>query len=201
MSKITLSETNAQTSVEMPVDPFDVASLRLSQDFAAEVGVEKVLNRVPVRKPHRQDFFRVCRDEAYRLDTAVIELAEDRETFLLSAGCRATLFSEAVAVRLYTCITRQNVVFLWPCKLPSPDGRRSDWHSSALDAAEAAMDRWVRIVADMNLGSYQMFLAAADLPPPEWPGVDFQELLRIAFRDRLIDRADHPVLKRLQGLI
>ena len=27
-----------------------------------------------------------------------------------------------------------------------------------------------------------------------------QELLRIAFKDRLVDRLDHPVVKRLRGL-
>jgi hypothetical protein len=30
--------------------------------------------------------------------------------------------------------------------------------------------------------------------------LSFQELLRIAFRDRLIDRLDHPVIKRLRGI-
>jgi hypothetical protein len=27
----------------------------------------------------------------------------------------------------------------------------------------------------------------------------FQELVRIAFRDRLVSRLDHPVIKRLRG--
>ena len=42
--------------------------------------------------------------------------------------------------------------------------------------------------------------AADTIPDPEWPTLSFQELLRIAFRDRLIDRLDHPVIKRLRGL-
>jgi hypothetical protein len=36
---------------------------------------------------------------------------------------------------------------------------------------------------------------------PEWPEVPFGELLRIAFRDRLIESLDHPVLRRLRGEI
>lgn len=37
-------------------DPFaDLGKLRLSQDFAATVGVKKLLTTVPVRKPTGQD--------------------------------------------------------------------------------------------------------------------------------------------------
>jgi hypothetical protein len=32
-------------------DPFDLASLRLTQDFAAAVGVKRLLTTVPVKKP------------------------------------------------------------------------------------------------------------------------------------------------------
>lgn len=180
-------------------DPFDVAALRLTQDFEAEVGVERALVRVPVRKPHRQEFVRTHPHESYRLDTALVELHEDREHYLVAPTLRAELFSEIIPVRLYTAITRQGTVFLWPCKLPSLDGRRNGWHETALTAAALAMERWVRVAADLGLGGYQVFKAAADLPEPTWPDHSFQELLRVAFKERLIDRADHPVLCRLRG--
>jgi hypothetical protein len=44
-----------------------------------------------------------------------------------------------------------------------------------------------------------VFKAAADLPAPVWPDHTLQDLIRVAFKERLIDRADHPVLKRLWG--
>jgi hypothetical protein len=181
-------------------DPFDPASLRLSQDFGAEVGVKKHLARVPVRKPIRQDFVRVNPSEEYRLDTAVLELKEDREVYLVAPDMREELFSEIYPVRLYTYINRQGIVALWPCRLPGFDGRTNPWHETAHQAAELAMERWVRIVADMSLGGYQPYIAAADLPDPEWPDHPFEELLRIAFGNLHIDRPDHPVLTRLQGL-
>ena len=40
---------------------------------------------------------------------------------------------------LYTTITRQGVVSLWPIRLPLPDGRYNEWHRSAAEAAELAM--------------------------------------------------------------
>ena len=51
----------------------------------------------------------------------------------------------------------------------------------------------------MNLGAYETFQAASIMAEPKWPEQDYWDLIKIAFRDRLIDRIDHPVLKRLRG--
>ena len=58
----------------------------------------------------------------------------------------------------------------------------------------------MRVKANMSLGAYEMFEAGATIPDPEWPAESFQELLRIAFRDRLVDRLDHPFIAKLRGL-
>jgi hypothetical protein len=91
------------------------------------------------------------------------------------------------------------VVHLWPIRLPAPDGKYNPWHKSAETAAEKAMQRWVRMTANMSLGAYEIFEASANIPDPTWPAEPFTELLRIAFRDRLVDRPDHPVILQLRG--
>src|SRR4051812_31325852 len=35
-------------------DPFDLSSLRLSQDFASAVGVKKLVTTIPVKKPSKE---------------------------------------------------------------------------------------------------------------------------------------------------
>ena len=57
-------------------DPFDLASLRLSQDFASAVGVKKLVTTIPVKKPSKEWFVRTHPDPDYRLQTAVLELKE-----------------------------------------------------------------------------------------------------------------------------
>ena len=37
------------------------------------------------------------------------------------------------------------------------------------------------------------------LPEPEWPELSLRELLRIAFKDKMIDDLGHPVLRKLRG--
>jgi hypothetical protein len=103
------------------------------------------------------------------------------------------------AAAVVTVINRQGVLSLWCLKLPDPGGRRDDWSRSALEAADVAMKRWVRLRPNMNLGAYEIHEAQDKIPDPEWPSVPFPEILHIAFRDRLIDSVDHPVLKRLRG--
>ena len=113
---------------------------------------------------------------------------------------RADLSTESVPSTLFTAINRQGVVFLWPVRLPGPDGKTNEWWRSAREAAELAMTKWVRIKANMSLGAYEMFTAESVMQDPEWPDLTFAELLRIAFRDRIITSPDHPVVKRLRGL-
>ena len=89
---------------DTPSNPFDPEALRLTQDFGTEVGVKKHLTMVPVRKPNRQDFVRVHSEEEYRLDVAVLEIKEDRETYLVAPDMHAELFSE---------IYRQSALDAW----------------------------------------------------------------------------------------
>jgi hypothetical protein len=185
--------------VESVIDPFDPKNLRLDQSFIETAGVHKLLTTVPVRKPLSQDFMRVRKEENYRATVAVIELKADREIFLVPPAIARELPGEYHSVILYTAISRQGVISLWPVRLPSPDGRRNEWHRSAMEAAELAMLRWVRIRANMDLGAYEIFEAASKIPDPTWPDITFAELLKIAFRDRFVDRPDHPVIQRLRG--
>jgi hypothetical protein len=181
-------------------DPFDLANLRLTQDFVESAGVKKLLTTVPVGWPSPQDFIRVHPGTDYRMELAVIEFKDDRETFLLPLPIAKQLPGEFAMVSLFTAINRQGVTRLWPVRLPMSDGRINEWHRSAAEAAELAMRRWVRVKANMSLGAYEMFEAASTIPEPKWPELSFQELIRIGFRDRVVNSLDHPVIKRLRGL-
>jgi hypothetical protein len=187
--------------LEDSADPFaDLASLRISQEFAEGLGVKKLLIRVPTRRPDKQAFFRVHPDPAYVLDTMVVELKEDREVFLAMPGIRELIFDEIKPVRLYTVIDRQANVSIWPCKLPGADGKSNPWFDSAIEVAELAKGAWMRLLANQALGCYEALQASGELPDPEWPDKTMGELLKLAFKDRMIDDIDHPVIRRLKGV-
>jgi hypothetical protein len=190
------------TFVKAPPDPFDPARLRLSQDFASTIGVKKALLTVPVRKPDKSWFIRVHRGEDFRLETAVLNLKEDRELYLIDREFWPDLMTGEATFAfqaLFTAITRQGTVFIWPIGLPGLDGKSNSWNDSAIEAATRAMDCWVRVMANMQAGGYDVIEAASGIPEPTWPDMQLRDLLAIAFRDRRIDSLDHPVLKRLRG--
>lgn len=183
-------------------NPFDPKRLRLSQRFAQGTDVRRPLVTVPVRKPSAQDFFRVHPEEAWRLDTALIEIKADREVYLVEPEIWPLFPNECKPRTLYTTIDRRNVVTLWPVRLPDENGRLDDWNRSAHEAAQLSTEKWVRMSADMALGAYRIDVAVAEFPEPVWPSeVSFADLLKIAFRGKMIEGLDHPVLRRLWGEI
>lgn len=198
-----MNETNTNdnpTKAQTGVDAIgDLSELRLSQDFAKNVGVKKLLITVPVRKPTRQEFVRVHPDAGFRIPTPVLELKEENETYLVARDLWCELPGEIIPKDLFTAINRQGVLFIWPVRLPGEDGRLDHWSQTAATAAERAIDSWVRVASNRSLGAYDVFEAAGDLPDPIWPEATFDELLRIAFKDRFIDSLDHAVVQRLRG--
>jgi hypothetical protein len=186
-------------STTIAADLFDLERLRLSQSFVSSAGVKKLVTTVPVRKPSRQDFIRVRAGEDWCLQTAVLELKEERETYLVDPSLWPELGGEFTPKVLFTAMNRQGVLSLWPVRLPGEDGRLDEWNRSALEAAEMAKSRWVRVAANMSLGAYEIFVATGNLRDLEYPDMTFQEILEIAFRGKFINDHDHPILRRLRG--
>jgi hypothetical protein len=200
MTSRTTTDANKEAQASAP-DPFDLSSLRLSQSFTETAGVKKLITTIPVRKPSAQDWVRVHPDSLMRDNFPLIELKDERsEEYMIAGSLVGELVGEFVSKTLYVSINRQGVLSLWPVRLPDPDGREMDWHRSLREAAELAMSRWVRVKSNRSLAAYEVFEAQGALAEPVWPDyLDFQQIIRIAFRDRLITTLDHPVIKRLRG--
>ena len=121
----------------VPDNPFDPDRLRLSQNFGERVGVKKLLTTVPVRKPDSQEFVRVHPYSESRLDTAVLFLKDERETFLVDPALWSDLPGQLVPKTLFTTITRQGTLLLWPIRLPGEDGRLDSSESLGLGCRPA----------------------------------------------------------------
>jgi hypothetical protein len=180
-------------------NPFDPSALRLKSGFGSPGGVKKLLTRLPVRKPSKQEWFRVREDVSYRMDLAVVRFEEDDTTYAVTQELQSDLLDLMVPVTIYTAITRQGTVLLWPVRLPAEDGRTHEAWTSAHEAAERATKAWIRIQWNPSLGSYEMFEATGIISEPEWPELPFDELLRIGFQGKIIDRPDHLVIRKLRG--
>jgi len=184
--------------------PFDLDALRAAPDLET-VNVEKVLITVPVRRPGKNDFFRVHPDQDFVIDNYVLEHEsdQDRTTYWVVPSLRDVLGDYLRKVRLFTCIDKRGNVFLWPAKLPTSDGSRAaqSWYTSALLAAEEAKKVWVKIIGNRQIGAYDIVRARGDLGDPQWPDHSFEDLIKLAFREKLIDTREHAVIRDLNGEI
>lgn len=154
---MTKVKINDEQKIVASNEDFSLASLRMKQNFGDLAGAKKLLNTVPVRKPHKQTFVRVSPNPDNVIKTMLLEL--DNETYLVAQDLWADLSEELVPKALFLTITRQKVLQLWPVRLPSDDARTDVWSISSIQAVEAAQNRWVRVRSNMDLGAYEVIEA------------------------------------------
>lgn len=185
---------------EKAPNPFDPAALRINPAIAANGGAEKLLLNLNVQKPSKQAFVRVNTDPALRLQMAILELSEERETYAVTPEIAQQVPNEVKYVDLRLAVTQQGAPFLWPVPLPPGDGAENTWNMTARTAADRAEKAWVRMTANLGAQCYDVRVAQSAAADPVWPGKTMKELLSIAFGNgRLIDSLEHPVIRRLLG--
>jgi hypothetical protein len=178
----------------------NLAALRLTHDEAGQIGTAEVLAHVAVRKPSSSEFVRVNPDPEMSIATSIF-VDPEREVFLVMPELRDILVAGVKSMQLVTVVNQRGSVMLWPIALGDGTGRRNAWHETAREAAELAKTEWVKIVSDMPSGCYRIYKALGPLPDPVWPNKSLSELLRLAFRNRIVDHTDHPIVKQSLGLI
>jgi hypothetical protein len=178
----------------------NLEALRLTPDEAGQIGTEEVLAHVSVRKPTINEFVRVNPDPAMSLATSIF-VDPERETYFVATSARNVLVAGVKAMLLVPAVNQRGLFFIWPIALGDGSGRRNAWHETAREAMELAKREWVKLVSDMAGGCYRVYRAKGALPNPVFPQKSLEELLRIAFRGRVIDSEDHPVVRQALGLI
>ncbi len=180
---------------------FDLDALRLPPNYGDNLGVKKVLITVPICKPQKFQFFRTHPGKDWRFEAFILEVRDTRETYVVTAAVAQLLGTLAKPVVLYAAIDRAGNPFLIPVQLPGEDGRRNDWHESRAQAVEHAIEKWVRMEANMHAGSYNVLEAQGALADPNWPECTATELFEVAFRKNFIADANHPVVQQLLGKV
>jgi hypothetical protein len=180
-------------------DALDLSVFRVRQNHGLDLAVRKVLVSVRVGKPPPTTFYRVDPRPDYSDVFFVLDIKDTGDSYIVGPHI-APLYPRLItARRFFVVVTRDGDIMLWPITVPGPDGAHNPWHRSAFECAQLAMTRWVRIESNRTGGAYQPYVAQADLEPPAWPEQSFDELVKLAFKDKIITDENHPVLCRLRG--
>jgi hypothetical protein len=183
----------------VPLEPEDLTSFALSENFSDSVA-QKILSTVPVRKPAKESFIRTSPDPEHWAQFGLLELKELGKTYLVAPQIAASLSVEGestmIAATLVLYVDRRGNPFLWPLKISD---KENEWHVSARRAAELAKEKWLRLSANMGAGCYDILVASNQDTEPVWPKESYGEILKVAFRDRVVASQDHDILKELRG--
>ena len=180
---------------------FNLNELRLPANYGVTFGVKKVLNSVSVGKPNKAQFFRIHASQEMTFLAMILEQKETREIYCVQPDVADQIAELVRAVQLLVGVDRQGNAFLVPVTLPGLDGRRNKWHESLAQACELAKAKWIRIAANMSAGAYDVFEAQAELMPPEWPEYGLDQMIEVAFRGKIVESLEHPVVRSLLGRV
>lgn len=171
--------------------------LRLQQDYEHMAEVTKVVTTVTIGKPNGQTFFRVHHE--WKAVYRVFEKKQDykSEFFIVDTNAVPELASEAPPRLIVPLITRDGSLYVWPLRIGTAEKEADLAARSAYAAMQEAQSSWVRL--KWKGREFECFVAKGELPQPEWPDITFDEILDLAFAGRVIESANHPVVKALNG--
>ena len=186
-------------------NPAAAASLAIDQSHMEEfASMEEKSSIVECQRPPKGIFFTVRSETTKPRDRGFYFLLqiEGRDPYLVAPDIANQKTDEDVIrpVLIVRYITMAGEEGLWPLKLDQPDAKSNRWNQSALRIMELAESgKWVRIVSAKNHYRYQVSKRTFEEVPPQFSDRSFDDLINIAFKDRIISSLKHEIWEALES--
>jgi hypothetical protein len=178
----------------------DLEQFRLDQDFASHIKTRKTAVSISVRRPDRQHWIYIHPKKDWRVSVAVLEDKVNQRTYVVIPEIVPEVTADLVPKLLVTYATRQGTTSLWPIRMPDEAGRLDTYNESALSIVEQYPAQWIRVLPNQVDRCYDVLeVPSIELPVPNWPDGGFNQLFSLAFKNRVINNINHPVLRALRG--
>jgi hypothetical protein len=194
------TEANPYREEELAQDIFSDLQELDEMTRTDAVPTKPLLASVPIGKPPKDTFVR-----CHPSHIVTLYLYKDEETgesyMLPPSLAEVAQRDQAFRKRdLRLAVTVTGAVFIWETAMRGGEtGANNTWNISMWNAQAAALDNWVRVVSNRQNASYDIMVSESDLGEPAYPEEQFNEILRVAFRNKVIETLDHPILKKLRG--
>lgn len=170
-----------------------------------------LLKTIRTQKPNNTDFFRIRPGEEWMMDLPLFapkgKKGGNNKKYLVMPEFHPELEerNSLQNVRFYFgIIWGSNILFLSDVGIKcNEEGVMNSFNKSRHELYALAMEKWISISANDALKAYTASEAKSKIPDPVYPNkpTNIGEAIQIAFKDNVIDREDHPILKRLRGEI
>jgi hypothetical protein len=193
-------EEEQRTGEELEIE--DLREILAPQDFDA--GVKKIYLHITVGRPKKHEFFKVRPGDEWTMGPVGIYREQGEfgsETYVIMPEMYEAMEGLVTFHRLYLAVTRQDKPYVWPVRLPDESGRDNAWHSTAREAVELAKKLWIRVVPNQDVGSYESVRAETQSYQPKWPDISFLQIINRAFKGRIVRDEEHPIVRKIRGVI
>jgi hypothetical protein len=124
---------------------------------------------------------------------------EEEDWFLVDAEVEDDLADIGTMYELVLCRTANGGYFLWRLRTEEPGGRIDGYTESAREALEEhAGEHWIKLKGDRKSRAYEV-IRGSQVAVIRWPEFGIDELVRRAFKGRVITSEDHDLIRRLRG--
>ena len=191
---IKLVETEAAIT---PGNPFaNLDALRNPQDYDEFLGGEAV-TAFAVRTLKDSIHLRVNDNPTYSL-LGVYTVATRQGIYFVYPQFRDALGPLPRRCNLHVALDGHGEYFLLLVKQPNPGQGQDDnvWYTSARRVAAAAMKEWVKVTKPSGDGGWGHIPVQHKMFDPSWPTKPFEELLNLAFPDRVITSLNHDLIQQ-----
>lgn len=185
-------------------DPFNLSLGR--QRALTPPQIRSVQTNIKVKtKPGPVEYFRIHPSPEYETQWSIYEWnsEQDRQPYWVAPGMEEDddLIDHLRFCQVNLAINRRGSLFVLYAKYPLDDSpiTAQVWARTKLVCFDKAKRVWLKMQGDRDTGSYNYVEAQGDLGEPVWPSESFEDILRRAFKDYLIDTPNHAVLKEIRG--
>ena len=183
----------------VPPNPFaNIDALRRAQDYGEFIGGEATTS-FSVRTLKDGVHLRVNPDPAYTLLGMYTHENKDGVYFVWPQFCTA-LGSLPRRCNLHVAVDGHGTYFLLRVKQLNPDQDKDNkWYSTARMVAAAATQQWVKVTKPTDAeGGWGYVPIHHKMFDPKWPEKPLEEILAMAFPDRVVDRVNHELIENYE---
>ena len=200
MSEQTIKQNQEEELVVKQSTTSLLSNLRLPDTYSASGGTTLPLKAI-YGKLNKHRFCRIHPGDKYKFRCLVVDDKDRGETYLATPNMMDYLDNLATPKTIRLAVDSTGTPKLIGEPDIDPSSRANLWHTSLKYGVERGETTWVRIQANMSAGQYEIIESANDLGEPKWPNQSMEDLINDAFSGRIIDSADHPFIRQIQGRV
>ena len=156
---------------------------------------------IPVQRPDPQSWIWIPADPNMKKTVSLLAIKRTNSFYLVRPEVAGVLDGDVKSHLIVPYQDRDGGLFIWAVKLYDAYGSQDTWTLSALRIIYEDADSWIQIRSHKNISSYNAEKITIEVPAPKWPPGGLSYMVNRAFKSKVINSTEDPIIQRLRGLL